>query len=89
MLRRPPRSTLFPYTTLFRSPTGSALGIDIHFIDFIYVKTLYFIVALQCNLIFYCNLSNSAVTVIKDYYLRNKTGFPCLHSLVKTEANVW
>src|SRR5947209_16639600 len=24
MLRRPPRSTLFPYTTLFRSPRGSA-----------------------------------------------------------------
>src|SRR2546427_2325018 len=24
MIRRPPRSTLFPYTTLFRSPTGSA-----------------------------------------------------------------
>src|SRR5438876_5017171 len=24
MLRRPPRSTLFPYTTLFRSPTTSA-----------------------------------------------------------------
>src|SRR3712207_9285225 len=23
MIRRPPRSTLFPYTTLFRSPTGS------------------------------------------------------------------
>src|SRR5438874_5914284 len=23
MLRRPPRSTLFPYTTLFRSPYGS------------------------------------------------------------------
>src|SRR5258708_10575888 len=22
MIRRPPRSTLFPYTTLFRSPTG-------------------------------------------------------------------
>ena len=22
-------------------------------------------------------------------YLRNKTCFPCLHSLVKTEANVW
>src|SRR5438045_4849031 len=22
MLRRPPRSTLFPYTTLFRSPSG-------------------------------------------------------------------
>src|SRR5438445_8994779 len=25
MIRRPPRSTLFPYTTLFRSQTASAL----------------------------------------------------------------
>src|SRR5438132_8135999 len=25
MLRRPPRSTLFPYTTLFRSPAGTAI----------------------------------------------------------------
>src|SRR2546428_8533502 len=25
MIRRPPRSTLFPYTTLFRSPTNGAL----------------------------------------------------------------
>src|SRR5690242_21481955 len=24
MIRRPPRSTLFPYTTLFRSPNGQA-----------------------------------------------------------------
>src|SRR2546429_5239475 len=24
MIRRPPRSTLFPYTTLFRSPSSSA-----------------------------------------------------------------
>src|SRR3712207_7387273 len=24
MIRRPPRSTLFPYTTLFRSPTNTA-----------------------------------------------------------------
>src|SRR2546422_6153260 len=24
MIRRPPRSTLFPYTTLFRSPRGGA-----------------------------------------------------------------
>src|SRR2546426_7248931 len=30
MIRRPPRSTLFPYTTLFRSRTGSkAWGVDI------------------------------------------------------------
>src|SRR3989441_12116358 len=26
MIRRPPRSTLFPYTTLFRSPTPRAGG---------------------------------------------------------------
>src|SRR5882762_1628243 len=26
MIRRPPRSTLFPYTTLFRSGTDSVLG---------------------------------------------------------------
>src|SRR2546430_9786476 len=26
MIRRPPRSTLFPYTTLFRSPRSSSAG---------------------------------------------------------------
>src|SRR2546430_7609047 len=26
MIRRPPRSTLFPYTTLFRSEDGDSLG---------------------------------------------------------------
>src|SRR5256885_13277556 len=26
MIRRPPRSTLFPYTTLFRSPAGACLS---------------------------------------------------------------
>src|SRR5258707_9284157 len=28
MIRRPPRSTLFPYTTLFRSLDGSALALE-------------------------------------------------------------
>src|SRR2546428_6262871 len=28
MIRRPPRSTLFPYTTLFRSVRGAARGSD-------------------------------------------------------------
>src|SRR2546425_6463416 len=27
MIRRPPRSTLFPYTTLFRSPSGNSRAI--------------------------------------------------------------
>src|SRR2546427_8444203 len=30
MIRRPPRSTLFPYTTLFRSPSRVALGAELH-----------------------------------------------------------
>src|SRR2546430_9398098 len=28
MIRRPPRSTLFPYTTLFRSPVASVGNLD-------------------------------------------------------------
>src|SRR5438132_9285514 len=30
MLRRPPRSTLFPYTTLFRSRGGGLHGHEVH-----------------------------------------------------------
>src|SRR5258708_10872594 len=30
MIRRPPRSTLFPYTTLFRSPAGWGVSPSIH-----------------------------------------------------------
>src|SRR3989442_5621695 len=30
MIRRPPRSTLFPYTTLFRSQPGQELGWVLH-----------------------------------------------------------
>src|SRR3989442_9278847 len=30
MIRRPPRSTLFPYTTLFRSQQGHSLGGNLH-----------------------------------------------------------
>src|SRR2546425_7164459 len=34
MIRRPPRSTLFPYTTLFRSGAGGRLGVlDRHHAD--------------------------------------------------------
>src|SRR2546426_7413811 len=33
MIRRPPRSTLFPYTTLFRSRELAALGLDVLQLD--------------------------------------------------------
>ena len=32
MIRRPPRSTLFPYTTLFRSPNSNLQEREINFI---------------------------------------------------------
>src|SRR5256885_12332076 len=35
MIRRPPRSTLFPYTTLFRSPIGTAVFLLVFVIPFI------------------------------------------------------
>src|SRR2546429_8350776 len=47
MIRRPPRSTLFPYTTLFRSPEieaagrGNALGLSYAQIDAILVLQLH------------------------------------------------
>src|SRR5256885_16803146 len=31
MIRRPPRSTLFPYTTLFRSGEQASIGFDIYY----------------------------------------------------------
>src|SRR2546430_13295952 len=31
MIRRPPRSTLSPYTTLFRSGTGKASGLKVYY----------------------------------------------------------
>src|SRR2546430_3211906 len=37
MIRRPPRSTLFPYTTLFRSPKG--LSVKIPFRNIVLLKS--------------------------------------------------
>src|SRR3712207_8144656 len=35
MIRRPPRSTLFPYTTLFRSPRGNSGSLSSKFHDWV------------------------------------------------------
>src|SRR3712207_7410919 len=47
MIRRPPRSTLFPYTTLFRSPPSSAPSSPVypvqrgcHFHDMLYRRVV-------------------------------------------------
>src|SRR3712207_8205539 len=39
MIRRPPRSTLFPYTTLFRSPRAEVEGLMALFADLIESET--------------------------------------------------
>src|SRR3989454_11063802 len=53
MIRRPPRSTLFPYTTLFRSHPGHAAGIFKKFygIDGISPTVFYVIGALELLLL--------------------------------------
>src|SRR5690554_3431638 len=58
MLRRPPRSTLFPYTTLFRSIVGDVVAIDDNsdgFVDLLYVADL-------GGRIFRIDFDNSATT---------------------------
>src|SRR5438477_8024227 len=48
MIRRPPRSTLFPYTTLFRSLTALAIGnvavgltMGVHFVQLTAIRQLW------------------------------------------------
>src|SRR5260221_3328660 len=42
MIRRPPRSTLFPYTTLFRSPFGN--------IEHCYIRYIFYLCKIRrCN----------------------------------------
>src|SRR2546426_1965939 len=38
MIRRPPRSTLFPYTTLFRSIAGGGFGEEVVFRGFLFER---------------------------------------------------
>src|SRR5258705_4566526 len=39
MIRRPPRSTLFPYTTLFRSYTGAPKSVDVRISRYSFLST--------------------------------------------------
>src|SRR3712207_7993642 len=40
MIRRPPRSTLFPYTTLFRSRVGHHIGDAVHLVGLYHVAAV-------------------------------------------------
>ena len=50
MIRRPPRSTLFPYTTLFRSPFLVSHQLQITFIEMVQNNSLYFILLSDARL---------------------------------------
>src|SRR2546422_7870219 len=44
MIRRPPRSTLFPYTTLFRSPSAGFFLKDVTWKDYLFTQfRMYFL----------------------------------------------
>src|SRR3712207_8239345 len=67
MIRRPPRSTLFPYTTLFRSLGSKKLLVKVHFIlpvlvvlilKCFLINGLAFII---CSIAFFISAANSLV----------------------------
>src|SRR4051794_41465874 len=52
MIRRPPRSTLFPYTTLFRSASNLFLSLILHLGNLFLIVQLHFsklFLILKCN----------------------------------------
>src|SRR2546430_10198543 len=51
MIRRPPRSTLFPYTTLFRSIYAGAAAINSRIIALISISPFFFTYGYNINLI--------------------------------------
>src|SRR2546425_6339000 len=59
MIRRPPRSTLFPYTTLFRSSALTVLGVPA-------ACALVVLLAYQFGLV---RMSDSAATFLRDFFL--------------------
>src|SRR5260221_11860965 len=68
MIRRPPRSTLFPYTTLFRSDSRDISGWK----AFDGIRNRYWLVE---------NLTNSKYTLVHDaYYSYYRTGMDQLYN---------
>src|SRR2546429_6646889 len=66
MIRRPPRSTLFPYTTLFRSPTG---GVEprqplVALVDRLELQAL--LVAREVEVVLLVELGDEAVGLVAE-----------------------
>src|SRR5437764_9008720 len=63
MIRRPPRSTLFPYTTLFRSLARRDKGV---LVDFIHLHPGRFELGKQLFIVFRCRFVDVGLGVLGD-----------------------
>src|SRR2546430_9708186 len=75
MIRRPPRSTLFPYTTLFRSYVGPRLGAGNN--AFQVPKQAYVSSGNECTLPFSC-FDRPIILIGKNAGIFNAWHFPVL-----------
>src|SRR2546430_9408794 len=73
MIRRPPRSTLFPYTTLFRSVTCTGSG-DLHVR--VVLDSLTSRVFVRCRLVEYVQIQGPIQFVLGDSELGRPRAFP-------------
>src|SRR3712207_7012652 len=87
MIRRPPRSTLFPYTTLFRSETGVAMwaadnefsgGINVVF-DVVIEESQHLVAAL-CLYTRYQNVAYIGLNL-------GQHGLVVIHELIRSEEH--
>src|SRR5260370_8961424 len=76
MIRRPPRSTLFPYTTLFRSPDGARLlgHVAEQLAENLVVELIDFVVALRSEE--HTSELQSHLNLVCRLLLEKKKGLP-------------
>src|SRR3712207_6868511 len=75
MIRRPPRSTLFPYTTLFRSGDGETTR------DFCYVDNV-----VQANLLAACVEYKAAINQVYNVAFSERTTLNELFLLIRAQV---
>src|SRR2546430_17511452 len=88
MIRRPPRSTLFPYTTLFRSFDGKRFDLGLY--EAGSAKSVRFdrpgVSSLFCNI--HPQMSAVVVTVDTPYYgVSDAEGRICIHEVPRSEEH--
>src|SRR3712207_7039290 len=74
MIRRPPRSTLFPYTTLFRSPRGFYTTVKNNIMDLLHHPSVNDAPEIKAvNLLYYCIAAQELADISGPFtYLEDK-----------------